>query len=74
MQEFQFEGSAAAITGAASGMGRALALELATRGCDIALADLDSVGLESVAKEITVARARRVTIRTLVALSAKSAH
>jgi short-subunit dehydrogenase len=74
VQEFQFEGSAAAITGAASGMGRALALELATRGCDIALADLDSVGLESVAKEITVARARRVTIRTIVALSAKSAH
>jgi short-subunit dehydrogenase len=31
-------GSAAAVTGAASGIGRALALELAARGCDVALA------------------------------------
>ena len=65
MKEFQFEGSAAAITGAASGIGRALALELAARGCDVALADLDSAGLESVAKEITAAHTRRVTIRTV---------
>ena len=52
MQIFQFEGSAAAITGAASGIGRALAVELAARGCDLALADLDLAGLESTAKEI----------------------
>lgn len=65
MQGFQFDGSAAAITGAASGIGRALALELAARGCDLALADLDSAGLESVAKEIAVAHPRRVTIRTV---------
>jgi short-subunit dehydrogenase len=65
VQGFQFEGSAAAITGAASGIGRALALELAGRGCDLALADLDSAGLESVAKEITAAHRRRVTIRTV---------
>jgi short-subunit dehydrogenase len=65
VQGFQFEGSAAAITGAASGIGRALALELAGRGCDLALADLDSAGLESVAKEITAAHPRRVTIRTV---------
>ena len=32
-------GSAAAVTGAASGIGRALALELAARGCNLALAD-----------------------------------
>jgi short-subunit dehydrogenase len=65
VQGFQFEGSAAAITGAASGIGRALALELAARGCDVALADLDLAGLESVAKEITAAHPRRVTIRTV---------
>lgn len=65
MQGFQFDGSAAAITGAASGIGRALALELAARGCDLALADLDSAGLESVAKEIALAHPRRVTIRTV---------
>jgi short-subunit dehydrogenase len=63
VQIFQFEGSAAAITGAASGIGRALALELAARGCDLALADLDLAGLDSVAKEITAAQPRRVTIR-----------
>ena len=63
MQKFEFEGSAAAITGAASGIGRALALELAARGCDVALADVDQPGLESVAKEITAAHSRRVTVR-----------
>ena len=63
MQKFQFEGSAAAITGAASGIGRALALQLAARGCDVALADLDQSGLESAASEIRAAHARRVTIR-----------
>jgi short-subunit dehydrogenase len=54
---------AAAITGAASGIGRALALEFAARGCDLALADVDEAGLESLAKEISDAHARRVTIR-----------
>ena len=63
MPKFNFEGSAAAITGAASGIGRALALELAARGCDVALADVDQAGLESVAKEIMAAHARRVTVR-----------
>jgi short-subunit dehydrogenase len=63
VQKFKFQGSAAAITGAASGIGRALALELAGRGCDLALADLDMAGLESVAKDIASAHARRVTVR-----------
>ena len=61
MQKFQFEGSAAAITGAASGIGRGLALALAARGCDVALADLDQDGLESVARQITATHARKVT-------------
>lgn len=45
-------GSAAAVTGAAGGIGRALALELAARGADVALADRDEAGLASVAAEI----------------------
>ena len=45
-------GSAAAITGAANGIGRALALALAARGCDVALADVDEAGLASVAAEV----------------------
>ncbi|OKO69956.1 acetoin dehydrogenase [Bradyrhizobium sp. NAS80.1] len=43
---------AAAITGAASGIGRALAIELARRGCDLALADRDETGLKALAGEI----------------------
>jgi short-subunit dehydrogenase len=45
-------GCAAAVTGAASGIGRALALELAGRGADLALADRDEAGLQTVAAEI----------------------
>ncbi|WP_050628893.1 SDR family NAD(P)-dependent oxidoreductase [Bradyrhizobium viridifuturi] len=48
-------GSAAAVTGAASGIGRALALELALRGCDLALADRDEGGLQATAAEIAKA-------------------
>jgi short-subunit dehydrogenase len=54
-------GSAAAVTGAASGIGRALALELAARGCDLALADRDEGGLQQVAAEIGKAGGRKVT-------------
>jgi NAD(P)-dependent dehydrogenase (short-subunit alcohol dehydrogenase family) len=40
-----FTGRVAAITGAASGIGRALAVELAARGAHLALVDVDEVGL-----------------------------
>jgi short-subunit dehydrogenase len=53
-------GSAAAVTGAASGIGRALARELAARGCDLALADRDEAGLASVAAELAKS-GRKVT-------------
>jgi short-subunit dehydrogenase len=53
-------GSAAAVTGAASGIGRALARELAARGCDLALADRDEAGLASVVAELAKS-GRRVT-------------
>ena len=58
-------GSAAAITGAASGIGRALALELAARGCDLALADRDEAGLQTLAAEIAKAHPRKVTVHTV---------
>jgi NAD(P)-dependent dehydrogenase (short-subunit alcohol dehydrogenase family) len=40
-----FDGRVAAITGAGSGIGRALARELARRGAHLALSDVDEVGL-----------------------------
>jgi short-subunit dehydrogenase len=55
-------GSAAAVTGAASGIGRALALELAARGCDLALADRDDAGLATLAAEITRGYPQKVTV------------
>jgi short-subunit dehydrogenase len=57
----EIRGAAAAVTGAASGIGRALALELAARGCDLALADRDEAGLQAVAAEIA-ALARKVSL------------
>lgn len=44
-----FDGKVAAITGAASGMGRALAGEMARRGCHVALSDVDEEGLAETA-------------------------
>jgi short-subunit dehydrogenase len=55
-------GAAAAVTGAASGIGRALAIELAARGCDLALADRDEAGLATVAAEIGRANAQKVSV------------
>jgi len=42
------------ITGAASGMGRALAFQLAREGCRLALVDINQKGLEKVKSEISV--------------------
>ena len=58
----EIRGAAAAVTGAASGIGRALALELASRGCDLALADRDEAGLKGVAAEIAKTSQQKVTI------------
>src|SRR6202521_5230706 len=55
-------GAAAAITGAASGIGRALAQELAARGCDLALADRDEAGLQTLAAEIAKASSQKITV------------
>lgn len=57
-----FHGKVAAITGAASGMGRSLALALARRGCEVALSDVDAKGL---AETVAMVRDVRVTSRVL---------
>lgn len=56
-----FTGKVAAITGAASGIGRTLALELARRGCHLALSDIDDTGLGETAE---MARRERVNVST----------
>ncbi len=55
-----FDNKVAAITGAASGMGRELALALARRGCHLALSDIDAAGL---AETATAARQANASVR-----------
>ncbi len=59
MQDFR--GRVAAITGASSGIGRALAIDLAGRGCHVAIADVDTEGLDVTA---SLARHAGVDIST----------
>jgi len=54
-------GGVAVLTGAASGIGAALAVELARRGMHLALVDVNAAGLETVAAR---ARAAGVTVST----------
>lgn len=56
-----FNNKVAAITGAASGMGRELALELAARGCALSLSDVNVTGLEETA---STTRAKGVKVTT----------
>ena len=45
-----FSNKVAAITGAASGMGRSLAIDLAKQGCHVAISDVDETGLAETAR------------------------
>jgi short-subunit dehydrogenase len=61
---FEPRGGVAVITGAGGGIGAALALQLAARGCHLALSDINPAGLEATAQ---AARAHGVTVSTQVA-------
>ena len=45
-------GKLAVVTGAASGIGRALSIGLAAKGCNLALVDMDQAGLEALKAQI----------------------
>jgi short-subunit dehydrogenase len=59
-----FKNKVAAITGAASGMGRTLAVELARRGCNLAISDVNDAELVKTA-ELASQHGVRVTVRKL---------
>ena len=48
----QFNGKVAVITGAGSGIGRALALNLAAKGAKLALSDIDAEGLAETVRQV----------------------
>jgi butyryl-CoA dehydrogenase len=51
----ELRGKVAAVTGAGSGIGRAVALELARRGCQLAVSDIDADGLASTVSQLEAA-------------------
>ena len=59
----QLKGKVAAVTGAASGLGRSMALAFAAEGMDVALADVDQLNLSSVEKEIQDLGVRAITLK-----------
>lgn len=74
MSERQFEGKSAIVTGATRGIGRAIALELANRGCNVAFnysksadeaeklkAELEGIGVKAFAEQCDVANTEAST-------------
>ncbi len=64
-----FAGQVAVITGAASGIGRALAEALAARGAELVLADIDEAGLAALAERLRCTT-RRVDVREAAVVEA----
>lgn len=62
-----FDGKVAAITGAGSGIGRALALRLARQNCALALSDVNQEGLAETARQVRALGAEVQTAKVDVA-------
>ena len=73
-----YKDAVAIVTGAGSGIGRAIALELARRGSQVVLADIELADAQAVADEIAGgggrARAQRVDVADAAAIEALIAH
>jgi NAD(P)-dependent dehydrogenase (short-subunit alcohol dehydrogenase family) len=59
---FDLTGRVALVSGAASGMGRAMSLALAQHGADLMLADLDAEGVRKTAEQIAALGRRAVAV------------
>ena len=59
----ELKGKVAAVTGAASGLGRSMALAFAAEGMDLALADVDEVNLSAVQDEVLAKGVRAITLK-----------
>jgi NAD(P)-dependent dehydrogenase (short-subunit alcohol dehydrogenase family) len=57
-------GKVAVITGAAGGIGQALALECARAGMDVALADIDPAGMSALAAQVSALGRRSICVPT----------
>lgn len=61
---FEFSGSVAAVTGAASGIGRACSIAFAREGADVVVSDINENGATEVAGEIESLGRRALVVRT----------
>lgn len=67
----EFRGKVAVVTGAASGIGRALAQRFAREGMKVVLADVEPAALEQAAHEIDASGATALAVRTDVSKAAE---
>jgi NAD(P)-dependent dehydrogenase (short-subunit alcohol dehydrogenase family) len=61
---FDLRGRVAVVTGAASGLGQAIAVGLAGHGADVALADIDAAGLDETVELVTATGRRALAVPT----------
>jgi NAD(P)-dependent dehydrogenase (short-subunit alcohol dehydrogenase family) len=67
----ELKGKVAAVTGAASGLGRSMALAFAAEGMDVALADVDEANLARVEEEVQAKGVRAITLKVDVSQGAQ---
>jgi NAD(P)-dependent dehydrogenase (short-subunit alcohol dehydrogenase family) len=70
----QIEGTVALVTGGASGIGRATALELARRGADVVIADVHDLRMEEVHREIDAMGRRALIVHCDISLDRDVEH